>query len=164
MCAICGTSVFVNARLPFAYKYCCVCEEFHFFMYFVKPGGSCVEAVCVNSSIPTRVGFEAQISCVCPAGCVSGSCVRFGDDVWRALRAAGVVREECGVCAHCGCECDALVSCLCARCRSGFVFGVSESAMRGVWRSVKRVRVSEGSRVWYRWCDACARFQWCECE
>ena len=57
LCSLCRATFFFNPKLENAYKYCDVCHDFHYFMYFLADDGQSFLPTCVVSSIPVRSSF-----------------------------------------------------------------------------------------------------------
>ena len=58
ICSFCKVTFFVNPKLENAYKYCDVCHDFHYFMFFLEDDGQSFRPECVVSSIPVRSSFR----------------------------------------------------------------------------------------------------------
>ena len=57
ICSLCKATFFFNPKLENAYKYCDVCHDFHYFMFFLADDGQSFLPECVVSSIPVRPSF-----------------------------------------------------------------------------------------------------------
>ena len=62
ICSLCKATFFFNPKLENAYKYCDVCHDFHYFMFFLSDDGQSFHPECVVSSIPVRPSFRRFIS------------------------------------------------------------------------------------------------------
>ncbi|KAK8805134.1 hypothetical protein WA588_000078, partial [Blastocystis sp. NMH] len=153
ICSLCKATFFFNPKLENAYKYCDVCHDFHYFMFFLSDDGQSFHPECVVSSIPVRPSFHVTVSCV-P---LSKRKMQCSEDVMDVLQSCGILQHVEDHCTHCGCLWSSQDdSEFCLRCRSHFFFSIPPSLSP----SPKRVRLTNQRQLTYCWCETCETFHW----